>query len=549
MKKKVMISVGPIPGKLDSVKYITNRFKGGLALKTAKALKAAGMSVTVVAWYHTDLGDWDGDKCLVNDVFEYYKLIEGYTGLGHQRFDAYIMAAAVANLVPKEPWEGKFPSHDYNVGDEINIPFTIAPRSIDIIKKNHPRSTLIGYKLFDGDRDELIRAARHTLKESNANIVFANTPKDAKTKKIALTQSGAEIDMDFDEHVRFIIKAIDSRYYSTIVEHMPHRFDEHEISPYTLTNPFWGERAIECFQRANKHGSLSILRKDDRHRGSMMISGRGHKGVPTVFSVSDPDDSDLRVVASGKASANAPLVWHFMKDRDYDIVLHEHSFRNVPQYVYQFPGTAEETRIPRNLGDVNAFNIESHGYVMGYKLVGMDWNKYYELYPHRFFKVPDFIYKALADETGDSILDIGCNKRPVKRATHVLEPGVIVPGYEDKNLSWESLKEKPKFFDLITLSNSINYLNDEQIMIAKAALKPGGRLIANTFRPLSDSKMTDGGIAVFAGDTILHVLFLEDGTAMEHTFYNYPIVFWQTHGFKITPYGDNSLQLEYKKKG
>ena len=31
----VLMSVGPIPSKLDSVKFITNRFKGGLALKTA----------------------------------------------------------------------------------------------------------------------------------------------------------------------------------------------------------------------------------------------------------------------------------------------------------------------------------------------------------------------------------------------------------------------------------------------------------------------------------------------------------------------------------
>lgn len=37
MKKKVVISCGPIPARLDSVKYITNRFKGGLAFRTAFA--------------------------------------------------------------------------------------------------------------------------------------------------------------------------------------------------------------------------------------------------------------------------------------------------------------------------------------------------------------------------------------------------------------------------------------------------------------------------------------------------------------------------------
>ena len=34
--KKVVISAGPIPAQLDPVKFITNKFKGGLALKTAE---------------------------------------------------------------------------------------------------------------------------------------------------------------------------------------------------------------------------------------------------------------------------------------------------------------------------------------------------------------------------------------------------------------------------------------------------------------------------------------------------------------------------------
>ena len=31
MGKNIVISCGPIPARLDSVKFITNRFKGGLA--------------------------------------------------------------------------------------------------------------------------------------------------------------------------------------------------------------------------------------------------------------------------------------------------------------------------------------------------------------------------------------------------------------------------------------------------------------------------------------------------------------------------------------
>lgn len=55
MSKKVLISVGPIPAKLDSVKFLTNRFKGGLALKTAEYLANCGNDVTIVAWKFTEL--------------------------------------------------------------------------------------------------------------------------------------------------------------------------------------------------------------------------------------------------------------------------------------------------------------------------------------------------------------------------------------------------------------------------------------------------------------------------------------------------------------
>ena len=48
--KKVVISCGPIPARLDSVKFITNRFKGGLAFKTANYLIERNYDVTIVTW-------------------------------------------------------------------------------------------------------------------------------------------------------------------------------------------------------------------------------------------------------------------------------------------------------------------------------------------------------------------------------------------------------------------------------------------------------------------------------------------------------------------
>ena len=133
MKKKVVISCGPIPARLDSVKFITNRFKGGLAFKTACLLKDNGYDLTIVKWSFTELPESLSDCKIVNasDVFEYYDWFEKHAC----DYDAFIMAAAVANLTPVNPYEGKFPSHNYKVGEKFNIEFQIAPRAIDIIKQ------------------------------------------------------------------------------------------------------------------------------------------------------------------------------------------------------------------------------------------------------------------------------------------------------------------------------------------------------------------------------------------------------------------------------
>jgi phosphopantothenoylcysteine synthetase/decarboxylase len=56
MCKKVLITVGPIPSRIDSVKYITNRFKGGLAMKAANKLHDEfNFDVTVCMWRHAKI--------------------------------------------------------------------------------------------------------------------------------------------------------------------------------------------------------------------------------------------------------------------------------------------------------------------------------------------------------------------------------------------------------------------------------------------------------------------------------------------------------------
>jgi hypothetical protein len=371
--KRVLVSVGPIPGKLDSVKLVTNRFKGGLAFATASMLaKFYGFEVAVVKWKGTaipsNMPNPDALEVInVEDVYDYRDKVWEYEA------DAYIMAAAVANLVPARPWEGKFPSHDYEVGDEFDIKFTIAPRIIDGIKERHPSSTVIGYKLFDGPEHELVRAGWHTLVGSKSTVIFCNTPDGAKRRKIAMTADGACLPMDFEDHVGFIARAANLDWYRT---------DEVYRSSDALPSTFAVPRealdfldSITVKQEPYEFGTFAM-----RDGDGFWTTKRGKRPgeeerLAKVFSV----DHDKRVVtASVKATMNAPTLHRiFEAFPDVSFIAHGHDFADLMdagirpeelhQFDYVFPGTTEEVdlitdELDRTPGKPYVFVVKGHGY-------------------------------------------------------------------------------------------------------------------------------------------------------------------------------------------
>jgi hypothetical protein len=347
---KILLSAGPIPARLDSVKFITNRFKGGLALKTGEMLKELGHDVTIVKWKHTDLRT--KLPCHdVEDIFDYRGKI-----LGHNA-DVYILTAAVANLIPTNPWKGKFPSHDYCVGDEFDIKFTIAPRIIDEVKKIHPRSTLIGYKLFDGKYEELIAAGRETLFNSKANVVFANTPDNAKTLKYMLTQDGAVIPCSFDRHVELIDELANAEFFKTKIVNVtqPPMPDYVEDILQTYPRTKIEGRTYGCFAVKNPGGwTFWTTTRGKRERG--------------LAYVSYVDYVDLIVETNRKATFNVPLLAQlFYTNPKINIIIHNH--RKIPSahsFDYEFPGTRNEVDLHFPYGE-NVFNINHHGYVAGFR--------------------------------------------------------------------------------------------------------------------------------------------------------------------------------------
>jgi hypothetical protein len=379
--KRVLVSMGSIPAKLDSVKYIGNRFKGGLALKTAQYLATSPeFEVIAIKWKYADVRIYSAESqpglafsdmkvVDIEDINEYYSYVCDPNNL----FDAYVLAGAVANLMPVEPFKGKFPSHNYREGQTIDIPFTIAPRIIDKVKQIAPRAALVGYKLFDGTEEELIHAARETLRGSKANIVFANTPAMAKTKKLALTQDGSVIPMTFDSHVKFIRNLINQKWFTSRQVNVNKQWfaSQTVVVPLVSNVPMDEETAYIAvnYPRTNLDDQIfgTFAVRDER---GFWTTSRGKSVSNSTYVHVNGADFDRREVfyeGPVKPTLNAStLAKIFDTYPEYKIILHNHKqLPGLPGSIsYRFPGTLEEAESVVGIDlRQDRVNFEYHGYL------------------------------------------------------------------------------------------------------------------------------------------------------------------------------------------
>lgn len=549
--KRVVISCGPIPAKLDSVKFLTNRFKGGLAFKTAASLASEpDMQVTIVKWLHTPLPDGIG-VCRVVDVEDVVEYAEWFEDNARD-YDAFVMAAAVANLMPSEPYAGKFPSHLYKVGEKFNIGFEIAPRAIDVVKKANPRCCLIGYKLFDAaNDDELIDIARHTLEDAKANVIFANRPSDAKDRKIAVMADGAAIPMGFDEHVEFMKKAIRAEYFHTEdAGETPYSYETTEASAL-----------VEALEGTFPGFGTVAFRVPD----GMVTTARGHKGTPVLVTGVDMGARTVRCTGGRKATLNAPLLWRMLEEYpDADYVIHRHfgdplvtsenyDWDDFIHVKYEFPGTLEEARIFDRLPAecvplYKGLRIAYHGYVAAMKKKPVDWGRYYEQFPEKYFGTREEMEDVLkrAEVRRDLMsLEVGGNTRC--RCRYNLDP--YMPG--DNVISYADLKDKT--YDIIVARNSISYLSEDELRKVADALKPDGVFLANAPAAGPDVKISENSgrkletaVRFFNRETgawmYSHSLILDDQIYV-HQFYDRKPEDYERLGFKTKMCGPSTILI------
>ena len=381
MTKKILITGGAVEGMLDSVKIITNKFKGGLMAGLTDNLFS---KYPCEIWYITSKDGMKPSNTAKMDT-KSRAMTEGISIIEHQgihdymrivcelapQMDAVVLGAAVCNLIPKNKIEGKFPSHNYKEGDIIPIDFTIAPRIIDQVKEVNPKCLLFGFKLLSGvDHDELIRAAYGVLLESKAVTIFANDSKNLSTV-YAVTKDRGVHTMNRSEIANWIIERMEEKYYSTEINESDLSIEEEkemEESKEKFCNLLLKYK--DNFIKTDEGyifgaGAISLKNK------KFITTVRGKKEIEKMAFVKKVDHENRKIycLTDEKASLNAPLFdYIFTRYPIVKSILHFHHQRDdLITQKYATPGTDKDSK--RNLVHPS-FNIEGHGCILSFDQEG-----------------------------------------------------------------------------------------------------------------------------------------------------------------------------------
>lgn len=161
----ITITAGPTHEPIDAVRSIVNHSTGTMGFALAEAARDRGMLVTLIAGpvhLPTPAGVHRIDVTTAKEMMQAVQQ--------HQQADCIVMAAAVADFTPAEPFDGKLKK------ESMSSTPTIALRKTDDIlaylgsvKPEH--QVLVGFAL---EYNNVIAYAEEKLQRKNADMIVAN---------------------------------------------------------------------------------------------------------------------------------------------------------------------------------------------------------------------------------------------------------------------------------------------------------------------------------------------------------------------------------------
>lgn len=357
MPPKILITGGPVHAYLDAVKMVTNRFKGGLMARLAEDFAHFDCDVTYLCAKGSALPAAHARLTVVlHDGFDQYRALVRELAPRHSEV---ILGAAVANLIPAKPWKGKFPSHNYQPGDIVQVDFMVAPRIIDEVRQVAPEANLFGFKLLSGAaHEELVRAAYGIVREAGALAVIANDTANLQEKFIVTRERGVHPVANAGL-AAYLWGLMNDQYYRT------------EVAPPVALSPDEGvfrsvvghylDRMPELFTQV-EDGLLfgTVAMRPLCGAEGFWTTARGKKELSGAVHVTAVDHAARVVHAVGtKATLNAPLLDAIFKALpQVQAIVHAHQqMDGLPTLPYAPPGSVRDTE----RAITGSFNTAEHG--------------------------------------------------------------------------------------------------------------------------------------------------------------------------------------------
>jgi len=164
--RRILVTGGPTPVAIDSVRLITNRFTGKLGTAIADELTLRGANVQFILG-KTGLVPPSYIECTRARNFDEYRdaVLEA---LAKGDYACGIFSAAVSDYKPREVAEGKIPSG----GALKSLDLVPTEKVIDLVRKRFPDVPMVSFKYQENiDHEELMQIAQSRVDKGHLAVV------------------------------------------------------------------------------------------------------------------------------------------------------------------------------------------------------------------------------------------------------------------------------------------------------------------------------------------------------------------------------------------
>lgn len=171
--KTILVTAGSTWIPIDTVRVMTNIFRGAIGFTIANLAADLGADVTLLLGPSFDLSGFTPSSNLKIIRFKFFDDLDSLMSdlLTKNKFDAVIHSAAVSDFKASRVVDGKIKS---NV-DKLIIELVPTKKLVDSVKSLSPGSFLVKFKLEVGlSEKQLYDVAFKSLGQSNADLIVAN---------------------------------------------------------------------------------------------------------------------------------------------------------------------------------------------------------------------------------------------------------------------------------------------------------------------------------------------------------------------------------------